>query len=107
MSRWRQWFRVVLVASILTAGALALLMRTPWAPVLVVSVSGQCMEPTLRHGDVLVAVRGQAEPGRIIIARLPDGILVKRVHWSGGESGQFCCEELEEEGRTPWQRGQR
>ncbi len=90
-----------------TVIVLVALTFTNYAPAYLVRVDGQSMEPTLHNGDYLLAVRGQAEPGRVIVARLPDGILVKRVYWSGGESGQFCGEELEEEGRTPWQRGQR
>lgn len=99
--------RTVVAVAAVAVIVLAGLTFTPYAPAYLVRVDGQSMEPTLHNGDYLLAVRGQAEPGRIIIARLPDGILVKRVHWSGGESGQFCGEELEEEGRTPWQRGQR
>lgn len=79
--------RTVVAVAAVAVIVLAGLTFTPYAPAYLVRVDGQSMEPTLRNGDYLLAVRGKLEPGRVIVARLPDGTLVKRAHWSGGEVG--------------------
>ncbi|MGI8679046.1 MAG: S24 family peptidase [Jatrophihabitans sp.] len=62
-------------------------MKRDFPPVLrvllSVTVSGPSMVPTLRHGDVLIAVRaGRVRPGDVVLARfrtLPERLVVKRV----------------------------
>jgi SOS-response transcriptional repressor LexA len=56
-------------------------------------VRGQSMVPTLAEGDrLLVRYGGRPEPGDVVVARFPDGVVaVKRVladepHFSGDEA---------------------
>jgi phage repressor protein C with HTH and peptisase S24 domain len=54
--------------------------RIPWQRV---EVSGPSMVPTLRHGDVLIALHGvSVRPGDVVLARyrtMPERLVVKRA----------------------------
>ncbi|MEO9138857.1 MAG: S24 family peptidase [Jatrophihabitans sp.] len=61
-------------------------MRRPRSMIFRVAVSGPSMVPTLRSGDVVLAVRRRrVQPGDVVLARyrsMPDRLVVKRVERS-------------------------
>lgn len=72
------------VALAAVAGALVLLRRR----LLVVTVFGLSMQPTLRAGERLLARRGMGATGDIVVVRNPKGdppLLVKRLAAGPGE----------------------
>jgi signal peptidase I len=72
------------VAVLLVGGALMWLRRR----LMVVTVVGLSMEPTLRAGERLLARRGAAATGDIVVLRNPKGdppLLVKRLVAAAGE----------------------
>lgn len=78
---------------ILALGALAILQVVQYltglhcAPVMVSRMCGPCMEPTLRHNNIVLAIPGKPAEGRIVVARVPGQVWIKRVQWVGGEPG--------------------
>lgn len=60
-------------------------------------VTGRSMEPTLRHGDRVLVLHGaRPRPGRLVVARLPDGpagprpLGVKRATHRRVVGGELC-----------------
>lgn len=70
------------------------------------SVRGRSMLPTLREGDRLLLVHGGAvRPGRVVVVRLPDGVLaVKRATHRDG-SGWWVERDNPDEGVDSWRVG--
>lgn len=72
------------VCTLAVVAAASVLAATLWLPVL--QICGSSMTPTLRSGDVLVAVKtSELEPGDIAAFYLDHKILVKRVICGPGD----------------------
>ncbi|MDD6411155.1 MAG: signal peptidase I [Oliverpabstia intestinalis] len=81
-ARYRKVLRSTIYALIVVAAA-AVLIATIWMPVL--RIYGTSMNPTLKEGDVVVAIKGSDyEAGDLVAFYLGNKILVKRcIAYSG------------------------
>jgi len=74
-------------------------------------VRGRSMEPTLHDGDrVLIRYDARVRPGRLVVARLPDGALaikraVERRTTASGEPGWWLLSDNPDEGVDSRHRG--
>lgn len=72
------------LCTLITVAALAVLVATLWLPML--RIYGRSMAPTLRPGDILLAVRtSDPGPGDIVAFSCNNKILVKRVIGGPGD----------------------
>jgi signal peptidase I len=85
--RSRLWSRRLLIGSVL--GALGLFhILCPWQ---IGVVSGASMEPSFHSRQIILIDRGyyrhhSVHRGDVVIVRVPDGVLIKRVFALGGDS---------------------
>lgn len=72
------------IFSLLTVAAIAVLIATLWLPLL--QVTGTSMEPTLKTGEMVVALKkADFKQGDIVAFYYNNKILLKRVVGTGGE----------------------
>ena len=66
-------------------------------------VRGRSMEPTLHEGDrLLVAHGGPPRPGRVVVVRLPDGVLAVKRATHRESAGWWVERDNPREGTDSW-----
>lgn len=69
-------------------------------------VRGRSMHPTLREGDRLLVVHGSApRPGRLVVVRLPDGVVAVKRATRRQTDGWWVERDNPDEGVDSWQVG--